>query len=127
MCKAEDVCADVCAVLACRWMGWYILEQEEQYLMKSTKVLNPRLITPKTMHEHMIMQHATVDTIKSTKTGTSLQDYGIIELWQKYSSTLHACSVTTQSLLLQVKDHQSSRDCQQKVHATNTCPVTTAN
>ena len=34
-------------------------------IMKSTKVLNPRLITPKTMHEHMIMQHATVDTIKS--------------------------------------------------------------
>ena len=80
--------------------------------MKSTKVLNPRLITPKTMHEHMIMQHATVDTIKSVKTGTSLQDYSIIEMWQKYSSTLHACSVTTQ---------------QQKVHATNTCPVTTAN
>ena len=53
--------------------------------MKSTKVLNPRLITPKTMHEHMIMQHATVDTIKSIKTGTSLQDYSIIELWQKYS------------------------------------------
>ena len=43
--------------------------------MKSTKVLNPRLITPKTMHEHMIMRHATVDTIKSIKTGTSLQDY----------------------------------------------------
>ena len=96
--------------------------------MKSTKVLNPRLIMPKTMHEHMIMQHATVDTIKSIKTGTYLQDYGILELWQKYSSTLHACSVTTQSLLLQVKGHQSvSRDCQQKVLATNTCPVTTAN
>ena len=41
-------------------------------VMKSTKVLNPRLITPKTMHEHMIMQHATVDTVKSIKTGTSL-------------------------------------------------------
>ena len=41
--------------------------------MKSTKVLNPRLITPKTMHEHMTMQHAIVDTIKSIKTGTSLQ------------------------------------------------------
>ena len=87
------------------------------YKMKSTKVLNPRLITPKTMHEHMIMQHVTVDTIKSIKTGTSLQDYGIIELWQKYSSTLHACSVTTQGLLLQVKDHQSK----QRLSAESAC------
>ena len=82
--------------------------------MKSTKVLNPRLIMPKTMHEHMIMQHATVDTIK---TGTSLQDYSILELWQKYSSTLYACSVTTQSLLLQVKDHQSK----QRLSAESAC------
>ena len=70
----------------------------------------------------MIMQHATVDTIKSIKTGTSSpQVYGILELWQTYSSTVHAYSVTTQSLLLQVKGHQStsvSRDSQQKVHAT---------
>ena len=65
----------------------------------------------------MIMQHATVDTIKSNKTGTSLQDYGIIELWQKYSSTVHACSVTTQSLLLQVKDHQSK----QRLSAESAC------
>ena len=71
----------------------------------------------------MIMQHATVDTIKSIKTGTSSQDYGIFELWQMYSSTVHACSVTTQSLLLQVKGDQSvSRDGQQKVHATKYMP-----
>ena len=80
----------------------------------------------------MIMQHATVDTMKSIKTGTSLQDYSILELCQKYivvQSTVHAFSVTTQSLLLQViKGHQSvSRDGKQKVHAANTCPVTTAN
>ena len=76
--------------------------------MKSTKVLNSQLIMPKTMHEHnMIMQHATVDTIKSIKTGTSLQDNGIFKLRQKYSSTVYICSVTTWSLLLQVKDHQS--------------------
>ena len=76
----------------------------------------------------MIMQHATVDTINSIKTSTSLQDYGNLELCQKDSSTVHACSATTQSLLLQVEGPQSvSRDGQQKVHVTNTCPVTTAN
>ena len=96
--------------------------------MKSTKVLNPRLTTLKTMHEHYDNAACHSHTIKSIKTGTSLQDYGILELWQKYSSTVHVCSVTTQSLLSQLKGHQSvSRDCQQKVHATNTCPVTTAN
>ena len=86
-------------------------------LMKITKVLNPQLIMLKTMYEHMIMQHATVDTIKSNKTGTSLQNYSIIEFWQKYSSTLYACSVTTQSLLLQFKDHQ----CKQRLSAESAC------
>ena len=96
--------------------------------MKSTKVLNPQLITPRTKHEVYDNAASTVDTIKSIKTGTSSQGYGILELWQTYSSTVHACSITTQSLLLQVKDHQSvvetvSRKCMQL----NTCPVTTAN
>ena len=72
--------------------------------MKSTKVLNPRLTMP--VHYAQIrtlMIMSLVDTIKSIKTGTSVQyPLSIIELWQKYSSTLHACSVTTHSLLLQV-------------------------
>ena len=55
----------------------------DQSRMKSAKVLNPRLITPKTMHEY-----ATVDTIERIKTGTSLQN--TIEFVAKYSSTVHA-------------------------------------
>ena len=90
--------------------------------MKSTKVLNHRLITPKTKHEHYDnaachSRHNQEHKDRHFFTGLRYP----IELWQKYSSTLHACSVTTQSLLSQVKGHQSiSRDGQQKVHATST-------
>ena len=69
----------------------------------------------------MIMQHATVDTIKSIRQALLYRitaSFKItIELCQNYSSTVHACSVTTQSLLLQ--SSKCTRDSQQKVHATN--------
>ena len=54
--------------------------------MKSAEVLNPQLITPKTMHGHYDNAACHSHTIKSIKTGTSLQDYGILELCQKYST-----------------------------------------
>ena len=61
------------------------------WLIKSTKVLNSRLITLKTIHEHYDNAACHSHTIKIIKTGTSLQDYGILELCQKYSSTVHWC------------------------------------
>ena len=76
----------------------------------------------------MIMQMSLVDKIKRIKTSTSLRHpVSFIELWQKYSNKLHACSVTTQSLLSQVKGHRSvSKVSRINVHATNTYPVTAA-
>ena len=70
----------------------------------------------------MIMQHVNGrHKVKSIKTGTSLwHPLSIIELCQKYSSTLCACIATTQSLLSQVKGHRSVlKQSQQNVHATH--------